>query len=177
MLLSMRAGDFGLGAQKMSDKVIAELVAAGEITAPEGDAPAPAALYKFKTPEDHDPLSAAAKITSGFVDQDLPDAAQFLRQTSGTNTSEKEILDNEEAFSQMASDIREHCSLVAHSVIVEGKKKKVPGPRIATQVAEALQTVLDVHHELEKNRQRLTRHLGGCDQGCLGRCFRLCRHC
>lgn len=142
MLLKMQAGDLGLGAQKFAARVTEELVKSGEMEAPEVGTPAEAPKFQFEQPSDHVSDSQAAKIAAGVMEMDLPDAITFARQASGTDSAPNDILDSQAGFASQPAEIRDHCGIVASSVISEGKKKKMSGAQIAAHVAEMLKIVL-----------------------------------
>jgi len=148
VLAKMRAGEFGLGAQKSAAKISEELVKSGDMEAPGGDEPAAAAKYQFDEPSDHVADSDAVRIVAGTALADALDAPGFFRQVSGGGECGRHVLDACAGFAAQPADICDHCSVVATSVIAEGKKKKVPGNKIAERIAELLQVVLSGQADL-----------------------------
>jgi len=144
MLLRMRSGEFGLGGQKHAAKIIAELVKAGEMETPTGDEHAPAARFAFAPPSDRSADSAVAEIAAGKVSGE--DAgAEFARQTSGQGIDGKDHFGSHAAFSSLPADVLAFCTTIACSAIVEGRKKNLSGPNIATSVSEALKAVVQAY--------------------------------
>jgi len=145
LLLKLRAGEQGLGAQKFAIGLLAELVKAGDIEAAPGDEPAPVARFAFKPPQGRVPGSTASQIVAGKVPEELLDeAASFGRQNSWAAAGAKELLQSHAGFAALPADALEHCNAIAASVIVEGRKKKVSGPKIAAAVAENLKVAVDL---------------------------------
>jgi ATPase subunit of ABC transporter with duplicated ATPase domains len=144
MLLRMRAGELGLGAQKHAAKVTEELVKAGEMEAPAGDDPAPAARFAFAPPSDRVAGSASADIASGKVST-VASGADFARQTSGQGSDGQDHFRSHAAFSSLPADVLSFCSTIASSAILEGRKKKHSGPKIAASVAQSLQAFVQVY--------------------------------
>ena len=52
------------------------------------------------------------------------------------------MIDHHEGFHALPLDVRTHCSVIANSVVVEGKKKKASGPKLAGMIAAELETAL-----------------------------------
>lgn len=144
MIAKMRSGELGLGAQKLAAKIIEELVKAGDIEAPSGEEPAAAPKFEFKPPEDRVVDSDAGRIAVGTALAEAPDAVALARQTSGTADVANDVLDTHAGFASQPNEIRNHCSIVANSVIGEGKKKKLTGAKIAAQVADVFKYILGV---------------------------------
>lgn len=139
-LLSMRSGEFGLGAQKHAAKVIDELVKAGEMEAPSGDEPAAAEKFKFAPPSDHVAGGEAESIVRGDSGLEAGDSA-FARQVSGEDADDH--VGPHSIFSSQPDDVQEHCNVVARSVIREGRKKKLSGPKIVEVLAENLTNLIE----------------------------------
>jgi len=144
MMLRMRAGELGLGAQKHAAKVIDELVKAGEMEAPAGDEPAAAERFCFAPPSDRVSGSAAADIVTGKASGEAG-AAEFARQTSGQGGDAKDHFGSHAAFSSLPEDVLSFCSTIASSAILEGRKKKLAGPKIAASIAAALKVIVQVY--------------------------------
>jgi ABC-type Mn2+/Zn2+ transport system ATPase subunit len=147
LLLKMRAGDSGLGMQKLSAKIIEELTKAGDMEAPTGDEPAAAKPFAFPSPEGLDAKSDEASIAHG----EAPLAAaeeEIERQTSGEK--DFEVLAHHAAFSSLPADVLAHCNVVALSVVKEGIKKKSSGPKIAAAIAEQVEAVLQCLPDSDK---------------------------
>jgi ATPase subunit of ABC transporter with duplicated ATPase domains len=138
MLLQMRAGESGLGLQKLAARVIDELVKAGDIEAPAGEEPAAAARYFLALPADRDASSAEASIASGQL-FDAGDGA-FSRQQS--NEEVTCLFASHAEIAALPSDILAHCNAVAFSVIKEGVKKKTSGHKVAVALAAQLELVM-----------------------------------
>jgi elongation factor 3 len=140
MLLRMRAGELGLGMQKLASKIIEELTKAGEIEAPIGNAPESVTRYRIAAPEDRDALGDAARIAAGAAPDDLEGNASWERQHSGGLVATN--LASHSSFASLPAEILAHCDTVVASVIREGRKKKFSGPKIANAAAEQLEAVL-----------------------------------
>jgi len=143
MLQRMRSGELGLGMQKHSAKIYDELVKAGETEAPAGEEPEAAARYTFVPSSDRVPGSPAERVVAGKAPEDLPDAdTAFARAISGSGSKAEDVLASHAAFASQPAEVRAHCNAVVASVIVEGKKRKLAGPKVATHIAENLAGVL-----------------------------------
>jgi ATPase subunit of ABC transporter with duplicated ATPase domains len=145
MLLRMRSGEFGLGAQKYAVKTFETLVKEGEIEAPTEDPAEGVTRYQFKLPPaDHVEGSEAAKIVAGECGQESLEAdTSFARQISNGFSGPKEVLGGDDAFNSQPSEVFAHCSAVSASVLVEGRKKRLGGPKLAALLAENLKIVVE----------------------------------
>eukprot|EP00932_Pfiesteria_piscicida_P010120 SRR837773.2099.p2 GENE.SRR837773.2099~~SRR837773.2099.p2 ORF type:complete len:928 (+),score=503.56 SRR837773.2099:51-2786(+) len=146
-LKRMRDGQLGLGAQKHALKIIEELVKGGEMEAPEGEVPAVSEKYVVPGPKDRVAGSQAASIVAGKVPEDAA-VLEFARATSGSFGGAEDVLFSHPCMESEPEDMRHFCGVVAMSVITEGRKKKIGGPKIVENIVEALTTLLDDHHEL-----------------------------
>jgi len=173
LLLKMRAGDLGLGAQKLSANIIAELVKAGDMDSPSGDEPAPAARYTMAAPKDRNEGSKAAQIAAGKCTEDVPEEdSAFGRQTSGGASAAAELLQSHAVFGKLPADAIAHCNTVAASVILEGKKKKMSGPKIASAIAENLKASVDLSgSEVEEVCKELPAVAESVARAALGEAF------
>mmetsp|Transcript_23976 Transcript_23976/g.74311 ORF Transcript_23976/g.74311 Transcript_23976/m.74311 type:complete len:1431 (+) Transcript_23976:76-4368(+) len=157
MLGRMRAGELGLGAQKHAAKVLDELVTAGDLEAPTGEAPEPAARFRFAPPADRVAGGDAEATAAGKVSEELQGAAAgFARQQSGGGGVEG-LVESHAAFASQPAEVRAHCSAVAASVLLEGRKRKQAGPKIAALIADHLKAVVDLRDEAPKVAEAITR--------------------
>jgi ATPase subunit of ABC transporter with duplicated ATPase domains len=140
MVTRMRAGELGQGMQKLASKVIEDLTKSGDMEAPTGDDLEAAAKYVLPQPADRDATSDAASIAAGKMAEDGAGATSFVRMLSGGNPVQ-ESLTSQAAFASCPEDILTHCDAVVISVIKEGKKKKLAGPKIASQIAVELEAL------------------------------------
>jgi len=142
MFARMRAGEFGIGAQKHAAKITEELVKGGEMEAPAGDEPAEAARFNFTNAADRAPGSIAERIVAGKAPaDDIDPEALFKRQLSGGEVAE-EVLQSHAAFALQPAEVRSHCDAITASVILEGRKKKLGGPRIVANIIESLKVAI-----------------------------------
>eukprot|EP00441_Pelagodinium_beii_P008993 CAMPEP_0197703132 /NCGR_PEP_ID=MMETSP1338-20131121/125279_1 /TAXON_ID=43686 ORGANISM="Pelagodinium beii, Strain RCC1491" /NCGR_SAMPLE_ID=MMETSP1338 /ASSEMBLY_ACC=CAM_ASM_000754 /LENGTH=1412 /DNA_ID=CAMNT_0043287025 /DNA_START=11 /DNA_END=4249 /DNA_ORIENTATION=+ len=141
MVLKMRAGELGLGMQKLAAKALEELAKDGTMEAPSGDEPAAASKFVIEPPA-RDAGSDSASIAAGTAPEgSLEGGALFQRLASG-EAEAKAWLGNQATFAKLPADVLAHCNLVSRSVIKEGLKKKSSGPKIASQITEQLEAAL-----------------------------------
>jgi len=141
MLSQMRAGELGLGMQKLATKVIEELTKSGDIEAPSGEQPEAAIRFVLAAPSDRDASSAEASIASGIAGDDIEGAA-FERQKSNSDQVD-DLFTSHAEFASVPSDILAHCNAVAISVIREGMKKKLSGQKVVATIASQLELVFE----------------------------------
>mmetsp|Transcript_45337 Transcript_45337/g.98578 ORF Transcript_45337/g.98578 Transcript_45337/m.98578 type:complete len:1420 (+) Transcript_45337:85-4344(+) len=140
LLRKMRAGDMGLGAQKLAIEVLDAMVKAGEIEPIEGDEPAEVARFVMPPPANRVADSKAYKIVMGLPDEALEGEAGFQRLVSGCK--DDDLLGDHAAFAKLPREVVRHCNAVAQSVILEGRRKKASGPAIAASIAQNLKAAL-----------------------------------
>lgn len=134
-------GEMGIGAQKLAKNIQEELVKAGELEAPAEEL-AEAVRFNLPEPTDRVPDSEAALIAAGLPPTAAAAADGFERQASGPIDGAAELLQTHAALSALPAAIRTHAGVVATSVITEGKKRKMPGPKIVAAIAEAMKVPL-----------------------------------
>jgi len=158
LLGRMRAGELGLGAQKHAARVLDELVKAGELEAPAGEEPEAAALFAFAPPSDRVTGGVAEAVAAGKVSEDALDAgAGFGRLVSGGSSAVESFVEAHAAFASQAPEVRAHCCAIATSVILEGKKKKQAGPKIASIIAESLAAAVELEGDLPAIAEAIAR--------------------
>jgi ATPase subunit of ABC transporter with duplicated ATPase domains len=169
MIRRMRAGELGLGMQKLASKIIENLSKSGEIEAPTGDDPETVAPFVLRMPADRDSTSEAASIAAGKVTADPTEIASFARLVSG-GAAVQEFLASHTAFSSCPEDILAHCNAVVASVIKEGLKRKSSGPKIASQIVGQLEAVRE-HLEGDNSSVDLAPVAEAVARACMGAAF------
>merc|ERR1712178_172796 len=137
----MRAGELGLGMQKIAAKVVEELTKAGEMEASSVEEAQGVARFNLAPPADRDADSVEAKIASGQALENVRGSTDGVSQLQGDDQA-KDLFTAHAAFSALPAEIIAHCNAVAQSVIVEGLKKKCAGPKMASAIAAELEGVL-----------------------------------
>jgi len=144
LLSQMHVGDHGIGAQKLSARIYEDLVKAGETEAPAGDEP-PAAQRCTLPPTEHAANPEIVRIAAGEItEEELGEAGAFQRAVSGSLSATEttgDLLGSHPKFSAQAPEVRAHCQVVVASVIFEGKKRKVSGPKMAQLICDQLMPV------------------------------------
>mmetsp|Transcript_45336 Transcript_45336/g.98572 ORF Transcript_45336/g.98572 Transcript_45336/m.98572 type:complete len:1420 (+) Transcript_45336:85-4344(+) len=140
LLQRLRAGELGLGAQKLACDVLDAMVKAGEIEPVEGEAPPDAVRYVIALPANRVADSKASKIVMGLKDEDFEGDSGFARLVSGCQDGD--VLGVHEAFDKLPKEVVQHCNFVAQSVILEGRRKKSNGHVIAAAIATNLKAAL-----------------------------------
>jgi ATPase subunit of ABC transporter with duplicated ATPase domains len=137
----MRAGEMGLGIQKIAAKVVEEFVKAGDMDAPAGDEQA-ASKFVLPVAPDRDDSSDEASLVAGEILDQVMARQTTAWSNHGGDQVAQDLLASHAAFSSCHVDIKAYCNHIAQSVITEGVKKKIGGPKIAaaieTQLAEVL---------------------------------------
>jgi len=134
----MRAGELGLGMQNLAATITEELVKDGSIESPAGDAAEPAKKYIVGPIMERKDAEVTA-IVMGKTGDEL-EGGSMERQVS--EQAALDVIDHHEGFHALPLDVRTHCSVIANSVVVEGKKKKASGPKLAGMIAAELETAL-----------------------------------
>jgi hypothetical protein len=159
-LAKMRAGDFGLGAQKHAALVTEELVKGGEMEAPAGDEPEAAVRFDFDSPETK-PDSDAARIAAGKEPDTGFEELNMQRMLSGSGDKIADVLEGQMDLQALPGDVLNQLRHVASSIILEGKKRKASGPKIAAQLADTLKAVAEMPPEavqcIEKAAEPIAR--------------------
>lgn len=153
MLLNMRSGEKGYGAQALALEIIAQLIKDKEMDAVEGDQPEKASPFVLKVAADRIPGSAAGEIVAGRVPGGVEEVtSRFERFVSDFGDSVVDFVDMAAAFKPLNAAVRSHICCVSSSVIVEGRKKKRSGPAIAASIAETLKGIALVALDGEAER-------------------------
>eukprot|EP00927_Polykrikos_kofoidii_P000852 TRINITY_DN10324_c0_g1_i1.p1 TRINITY_DN10324_c0_g1~~TRINITY_DN10324_c0_g1_i1.p1 ORF type:complete len:1436 (-),score=300.37 TRINITY_DN10324_c0_g1_i1:244-4551(-) len=143
MLLRMRNGDKGLGAQQLAVEILAQLVKDKELEAVEGDEPSKASPFVFQVASDRVCGSVAEAIVGGRLPENGAEViGRFERSLSDSFDVVADFMDNSKAFQSLDAAVRSHCSSAASSVIAEGRKMRSSGPSMATSIAEVVRTVI-----------------------------------
>jgi len=145
MVLRMRAGELGLGMQKLASRIIDELTKAGEMEPPAGEEPQEVARFTFVPFGDRDASSVEAKIVAGQSLDDHQGGSVGAGELQGSGKIAKDLFASQPAFSSLPADIVAYCNAVAESVMTEGVKLKSGGPKIAAAIANQLEKVLTLH--------------------------------
>eukprot|EP00933_Yihiella_yeosuensis_P060884 TRINITY_DN63683_c0_g1_i1.p1 TRINITY_DN63683_c0_g1~~TRINITY_DN63683_c0_g1_i1.p1 ORF type:complete len:1428 (+),score=454.93 TRINITY_DN63683_c0_g1_i1:157-4440(+) len=144
-LTQMRAGSFGLAAQKLSTEIIGQLVKDGDMTAPEGDLPE-ATKFVFpvvpeRAPEDSD----AGRICAGKP-------PNVTRARGGSDAGHDraqapieaaEAIKSSDLIKKLPASVQLHCGAIAQSVVKEGQMNKFSnGKKQVVELTELLAAVL-----------------------------------
>jgi len=120
-------------------RMVEELTKAGDMEAPTGDEAQNVALFTFAPAVDRDASSAEARIAAG----NPPDVEETARGRLQSNLSEKgDLFASHAAFASIPADVVQHCSIVASSVITEGKKQRHSGQQMVANIVKQLDVVL-----------------------------------
>merc|ERR1740130_871032 len=139
MLARMRGGEMGLGMQKLASKMVEELTKAGDMEAPTADEAKDVSPFTFAPAADRDASSAEARIAAG----NPPDVEETARGRLASTLSEKgDLFASHAAFASIPADVVHHCSIVATSVITEGKKQRHSGQQMVAAIVKQLDVVL-----------------------------------
>jgi ATPase subunit of ABC transporter with duplicated ATPase domains len=153
MLLIMRRGDKGCGAQALALDMLAQFVKDKEMDAVDGEQPEKAAPFVFKVAADRISGSAAGDIVAGRVPEAVGEVtSRFERFVSDFGDSVVDFVDMADAFKPLNDAVRSHICCVSSSVIVEGRKWKRSGATIAASIAEALKGIALVALDGEAER-------------------------
>jgi ATPase subunit of ABC transporter with duplicated ATPase domains len=138
MLLRMRAGELGLGMQKLAAAIVNDLVKAGDMEAPATEEAQNVSRFTLAAPGDRDAFGLEASIVQG-QESELAADAGFLRQMSGGAGGAE--LEAHADTSALPGDIVLYCNAVVTSVVKEGVKRRLGGPKIVAMVIEKLEAV------------------------------------
>jgi ATPase subunit of ABC transporter with duplicated ATPase domains len=144
LVVPMRDGKLGLGAQKLASEVIAQLVKDKAMDAIEGDEHVAASVSAYQTTGEHVSLSLAAQIVAAKAgtSDSLADASDVVGQLNSGTDSAKDLLLSHPAFSGFDLNVRSHCCTVGLSILKEGRKSRSGGPKIASTIADNLKVVI-----------------------------------
>eukprot|EP00913_Durusdinium_trenchii_P027077 g25412.t1 len=125
-ILKWRAGSMGAGLQKVAKDALAELVKAGDLEEPSEDAEAVTGDFAFEVAQSNS--AEAARIAAGQGSDSPADEADIKEDCQMVKKVEN-FWNKQALFGSLPGDLKSHALSVSESVIREGHKKKLPGPK------------------------------------------------
>lgn len=148
MLLRMRQGDLGAGAQKLACDIIEGLVKSNEMEAPTDEMTEATGGFAFPVPVS---VSAeAAAIVAGTTSASADESAHATGELAGEHelaTKAKQILQETKGFPSLPTDVKTHVEAVAACVAIEGQQRKAKGARLTEELGETMTAVLKLAGE------------------------------
>ncbi|CAK9019299.1 Elongation factor 3B (EF-3B) (Homolog of EF-3) (Translation elongation factor 3B) [Durusdinium trenchii] len=137
-ILKWRAGSMGAGLQKVAKDALAELVKAGDLEEPSEDAEAVTGDFAFEVAQSNS--AEAARIAAGQGSDSPADEADIKEDCQMVKKVEN-FWNKQALFGSLPGDLKSHALSVSESVIREGHKKKLPGPKVVEELQLALQMI------------------------------------
>eukprot|EP00435_Cladocopium_sp_Y103_P046087 s681_g13.t1 len=137
-IMKWRAGSMGAGLQKVAKDALSELVKAGDVEEPSEDVEAVSSEFCFDTAKSLN--EEAAKIAAGEFSVSQADEADTKEDCQMVKKVET-FWSKHASFGTLVGELKSHILSVSESVIREGHKKKLPGPKVVEELQLALQQI------------------------------------
>lgn len=156
LLLRLRSGERGLGAQQLACEVIDELVKSGDLEAPSDEMPeAQKMQYPPVTAQDD---ADTATIVQGKAPAHKADEASDDEEAIPGHhhavEAARRALESDKEFAQLPADVKNHCCAVATSCIDEGRKRvggrRSTGVEIAAKLSELFAEIFMISGDAAK---------------------------
>ncbi|CAJ1345754.1 unnamed protein product [Effrenium voratum] len=139
------AGSMGGGLQKVAKDALAELVKAGDLEQPAEVPEAVTADFAFAAPVSTN--EEAAKIAAGEPPSSLSDDDADTKEDCQMVKTVDSFWSKQSSFGALPGELQSHIRHVAASIIREGHKKKVPGPKVVEELQHCLPVLCSCYKE------------------------------
>jgi len=141
MVLSMRRGEMGVGAQKLAKEVIADLVKSGDMEAPTEEFADSTEVFAFPPPKSVSP--EAARIANGEAPEELQSGdAEAAAADEQVHKLVEEHFGKMSNYAGLPVSVKSYCVVLATSVLHEGKRRKTSGKKQLEELIATIEKVL-----------------------------------